>query len=98
MTDANPIPWPRDGLAVLVSGGLDSAILLGEALRHEPPAVQPLYVRHGLYWETAELQHLLRDESARRQIGANGRQTILQRHTCAHRAEQLIAICEELKQ
>jgi spore maturation protein CgeB len=47
---------------------------------------------------TAELQHLLRDESARRQIGANGRQTILQRHTCAHRAEQLIAICEELKQ
>ena len=47
---------------------------------------------------TAELQHLLRDDSARRQIGANGRQTILQRHTCAHRAEQLVAICEELNQ
>ncbi len=47
---------------------------------------------------TAELQHLLRDESARRQMGANGRQTILQRHTCAHRAEELVAICEEIKQ
>ena len=42
------------------------------------------------------IQHLLRDESARRQMGANGRQTILQRHTCAHRAEQLVGICEEL--
>jgi 7-cyano-7-deazaguanine synthase len=46
-------------LAVLVSGGLDSAILLGEALRHRP-AVQPLYVRCGLYWEPVELDHLRR--------------------------------------
>jgi 7-cyano-7-deazaguanine synthase len=46
-------------LAVLVSGGLDSAILLGEALR-DAAAVQPLYVRHGLSWEAAELQHLRR--------------------------------------
>ncbi len=45
---------------------------------------------------TGAIQHLLRDESARRQLGANGRQTILQRHTCAHRAEQLVEICEEL--
>ena len=45
---------------------------------------------------TAEIRHLLCDETARRQIGANGRQTILRRHTCAHRAEQLVAICEEL--
>jgi spore maturation protein CgeB len=45
---------------------------------------------------TDEIQHLLRDESARRQLGANGRQAILQRHTCAHRAEQLVSICEEL--
>jgi 7-cyano-7-deazaguanine synthase len=41
-------------LAVLVSGGLDSAILLGEAVASSPE-VHPLYVRHGLYWETAEL-------------------------------------------
>lgn len=47
------------GLAVLISGGLDSAILLGEALpRHE--AVHPLYVRCGLYWEAAEREHLRR--------------------------------------
>jgi spore maturation protein CgeB len=44
----------------------------------------------------AQIQYLLRDDTARRQIGINGRQTILQRHTCAHRAEQLVAICEEL--
>jgi 7-cyano-7-deazaguanine synthase len=52
-------PDPPAALAVLVSGGLDSAILLGEALR-DTPAVHPLYVRHGLYWEAAELQHLRR--------------------------------------
>jgi 7-cyano-7-deazaguanine synthase len=46
-------------LAVLVSGGLDSAILLGEALR-DAAAVHPLYVRHGLAWEEAELGHLRR--------------------------------------
>jgi spore maturation protein CgeB len=44
----------------------------------------------------ARLRELLHDEAARRQIGANGRKTILQRHTCAHRAQQLVAICEEL--
>jgi 7-cyano-7-deazaguanine synthase len=46
-------------LAVLVSGGLDSAILTAEAAR-EHPVVHPLYVRHGLYWEEAELAHLRR--------------------------------------
>jgi 7-cyano-7-deazaguanine synthase len=46
-------------LAVLVSGGLDSAVLLGEALR-DAAAVHPLYVRHGLAWEATELDHLHR--------------------------------------
>lgn len=46
-------------LAVLVSGGLDSAILLGEAAQQHP-AVWPLYVRFGLYWEEAEQAHLRR--------------------------------------
>src|SRR5581483_7091888 len=45
------------GLAVLISGGLDSAILLAESLS-QYPSVQPLYVRHGLSWEQAELDHL----------------------------------------
>ena len=44
-------------LAVLVSGGLDSAILLAEAVRAYP-TISPLYVKTGLYWETAELAHL----------------------------------------
>ncbi len=51
-------PLPPE-LAVLVSGGLDSAILLGEALR-SCSAVHPLYVRHGLSWEPVELSHLRR--------------------------------------
>src|SRR5438874_8708183 len=46
-------------LAVLISGGLDSAILLGEALAR-CAAVHPLYVRNGLFWESVELQHLRR--------------------------------------
>jgi 7-cyano-7-deazaguanine synthase len=59
MTGTLPLPDPASALAVLVSGGLDSAILLAEALgRHR--AVHPLYVRFGLAWEEAERQHLLR--------------------------------------
>jgi 7-cyano-7-deazaguanine synthase len=46
-------------LAVLVSGGLDSAILLAESLAAHP-AVHPLYVRFGLAWEATELRHLRR--------------------------------------
>src|SRR5437660_11015712 len=51
-------PTPA-GRAVLISGGLDSAILLGEMLR-EGSSVHPLYVRHGLYWEAEEVRHLRR--------------------------------------
>src|SRR5437899_2711883 len=51
-------PGPAS-VAILISGGLDSAILLGELLR-DYPAVHPLYVRHGLSWEAVELQHLRR--------------------------------------
>ncbi len=45
--------------AILVSGGLDSAILLAESLQ-QSPAVWPLYVRFGLFWEKTELQYLRR--------------------------------------
>jgi spore maturation protein CgeB len=43
-----------------------------------------------------ELENLLRDPAARRQMAACGLQTIHARHTCAHRARQLVSICEEL--
>jgi 7-cyano-7-deazaguanine synthase len=56
-------PNPDAPLAVLISGGLDSAILLGEALQHQR-TVHPLYVRNGLYWEPVELEHLRRFLSA----------------------------------
>jgi 7-cyano-7-deazaguanine synthase len=46
-------------LAVLISGGLDSAILLGDALRRGE-VVHPLFVRCGLAWENVELSYLRR--------------------------------------
>ena len=55
---------PLDSLAtgVLLSGGLDSSILLG-MLAGQGRRVQPLYVRSGLLWEPEELRaagHFLR--------------------------------------
>lgn len=43
-----------------------------------------------------EIEHLLGDDAARAQIAASGLETIRSRHTCAHRAQQLTEICEEL--
>ncbi len=48
-----------DHVAVLTSGGVDSAVLVAEALRHGT-AVHPIYVRFGLAWEDAEETHLRR--------------------------------------
>jgi 7-cyano-7-deazaguanine synthase len=53
------MPGSGNELAVLVSGGVDSAVLVGEAAR-DHAAVHPLYVRSGLYWESVELEHLRR--------------------------------------
>ena len=44
-----------------------------------------------------ELRGLLRDDKARQQLADNGSETIRRRHTCAHRAQQLIEICDELE-
>src|SRR5437867_2231151 len=49
----------KDSLAVLISGGLDSAILLGVVLR-DYRVVHPLYVRCGLSYEKAEMRYLRR--------------------------------------
>ncbi len=48
---------PRESLAVLVSGGLDSAILLAESLRFYK-RVFPIYIQNGLHWENTELVYL----------------------------------------
>ena len=45
-------PGTRTASAVLISGGLDSAVLLAEEARFGP--VQPIYVAVGLAWEAAE--------------------------------------------
>jgi 7-cyano-7-deazaguanine synthase len=58
MTKDDPDAW-QSNCAVLVSGGLDSAILLGDLVRSRG-SVRPLYVRCGLHWEVVELMHLQR--------------------------------------
>jgi 7-cyano-7-deazaguanine synthase len=50
-------PSPDRGAAVLVSGGIDSAVLTVELLEHYQ-TVHPIYVRFGLRWEDVELRHL----------------------------------------
>jgi 7-cyano-7-deazaguanine synthase len=54
-----PAPHPTTALAVLCSGGVDSAVLLADALRIYP-SVHPLYVRTGLAWEDVEVGYLRR--------------------------------------
>lgn len=43
-----------------------------------------------------EIRFFLRDGRARQQLADHGMRTILEKHTCAHRAQQLTDICEEL--
>ena len=42
------------------------------------------------------LRMLLADPDAAAKLGARGRATILEKHTCAHRVDELMAICAEL--
>jgi spore maturation protein CgeB len=45
----------------------------------------------------AELRHLLGDDQARQQLAQSGLESVRARHTCAHRAEQLLEVCHELE-
>jgi 7-cyano-7-deazaguanine synthase len=47
------------GVAVLASGGVDSAVLTADYLG-DGRAVQPIYIRFGLSWEAVEEAHLRR--------------------------------------
>jgi 7-cyano-7-deazaguanine synthase len=53
----------RKVLAVLVSGGIESSILLADSVRTHDK-VYPLYMRSGHYWENVEFDHLTRFVSA----------------------------------
>lgn len=44
----------------------------------------------------SEMERLLKDDAARRQVAESGIQTIRSRHTCEHRAEQLEGIFAEI--
>ncbi len=46
-------------VAVLASGGVDSAVLVADR-RRRGEDVQPIYIRFGLSWEAAEEEHLRR--------------------------------------
>ncbi len=65
-----PRPNPP-ATAVLISGGLDSAILCVELLR-EFSRVAPLYIRSGLRWEAAEIAALNRFLSQVAEDGLDG--------------------------
>jgi spore maturation protein CgeB len=59
------------------------------------PGTDYLVVSDGDAMNT-EIAHLLKDDAARAQIAANAIETVRNRHTCEHRAQQLVGICEEL--
>src|SRR5262245_20731180 len=59
--------------AVLLSGGLDSAVLLAEEAASADAPVQPIYVSVGLAWEPAErafVDHLLASPAMRGRVRA----------------------------
>jgi len=58
---ASPVNEKKEssGLCILVSGGLDSAVLIQEGLS-QGKTVYPLFVASGFTWEEAELFHLRR--------------------------------------
>jgi 7-cyano-7-deazaguanine synthase len=58
-TPAAPIEATNSPVAVLASGGLDSAVLAADLLR-QGHVVHPIYIRFGLAWERVEEEHLRR--------------------------------------
>jgi spore maturation protein CgeB len=44
----------------------------------------------------SSMQKILNDQAFAHELAANGLNTIQQKHTCAHRVDELYDICEEL--
>ena len=57
--------------------------------------VDLLYARDGREMER-QMRSLLHDPELARSLAEHGRETILARHTCRHRVEELLSICREL--
>lgn len=88
-----PTIRPFEALACgipLVSAPWDDA----EGLFH--PGKDYLVARDGAAMKR-HLRDLLNDSAMAREIALSGRRTILDRHTCAHRVDELLAIAGELR-
>jgi spore maturation protein CgeB len=59
------------------------------------PGLDFLVARNGEEM-TGHLRMLMADADRRRLLAEHGRRTVLARHTCAHRVDELIAICQEM--
>lgn len=60
---------------MLLSGGLDSAVLFAETVRAHR-VVYPLYIRSGLLWEEAEIAHLRQFLAALRRVAPTALQIL----------------------
>jgi spore maturation protein CgeB len=60
------------------------------------PGLDFLVARNGKEMQR-NIRALLADEAMARELGEHGRQTILRRHTCAHRVEELLAIVNSIR-
>ncbi len=60
------------------------------------PGVDFLIARNGAAMEQS-LRMVLNDRDAAQALAKNGRETILARHTCAHRVDELLNICDALE-
>jgi spore maturation protein CgeB len=59
------------------------------------PGADYLVARDGVQMRR-QLRLLLNEPEAARELAAHGRRTILARHTCVHRVNELLAICRQL--
>jgi spore maturation protein CgeB len=60
------------------------------------PGVDYLVARDGREM-TRHLRDVIHDEALAAALASSGRETILARHTCAHRVDELLAICNEIR-